>query len=306
MVKKQKYTYLFFYFFFILFSKNIFAKETIIPLKIHKVYPVESQFAIEPSGLTLYQDTLFTVLDNIDDAIFFIDFINEKAILKPYKTFDAPSLPDVYNFDFEGITNDISGNFYLVSEKGFRILKVPHSEKKPEWITPHLKTLGERQGLFKTRNAYLEGIAYLGTNKFIVCAERQPRGIIELDLSKPLNKSIVLNCDYSHMIVPKPRKPDFSGLFFDGSSVFILNRATDSVCQIIYDKNTFYENNYWSFKNVVIDEQYKYNNMTFGHAEGLAMDQHYIYIILDNNGESRVIDPTDYRPLLLILKRPKN
>lgn len=94
----------------------------------------------------------------------------------PEIIFKADMPEDVEYLDFEGITHDEDGNFYLISESTFRILKVSFDGKQTSWLTPSLQPYGESVELFTDKSAYLEGIAWIANGQFIVCAERKPRG----------------------------------------------------------------------------------------------------------------------------------
>lgn len=150
----------------------LFAQSHAAPLKLFRVLPVEGPENCQPSGLTIRSDTLFTVSDKHDSAIYRVELQDTAAVLIPYLTFQIPDPSGKNWFDFEGITHDNSGNFYIVSESRFRILKVS-ADGEVAWITPDLKSYGEEKGLFQVFNAYLEGIAWTGENHFILAAERQ-------------------------------------------------------------------------------------------------------------------------------------
>ena len=69
-------------------------------------------------------------------------------------------------------------------------MRVPATQLRPSrpgrnairaWITPSLKPAGREKGLFQVPNANLEGIVCTGPGRFVLCAERQPRGFVEVD-----------------------------------------------------------------------------------------------------------------------------
>jgi hypothetical protein len=54
-----------------------------------------------------------------------------------------------------------------------------------------------------------------------------------------------------------------------------------------YDKKKLTPIKSWSFDDVVESENYRYKDMKYGLAEGLAVTDEFIYVVLDNNKDSR-------------------
>lgn len=279
--------------------------QEILPLELVKWLPVEGPANIQPSGLTIRGNSLFTVSDKHDSTIFEIRIEEEAAVLTAAVVFpDAPALTSG-RLDLEGITSDEEGAFYLASEKRCRVLRVGPAGDDVVWITPSLKEYGRARGLFQVRNAYLEGIASGGEDRFVLCAERQPRGFIELNYrGKALSVKAYLRAE-STFHFPKGRSPDFSGLFRDSGGLYVLERGAYLICRLRQGETGYEEGSAWSYESIVTSPELRYANMCFGRAEGLCMDNDLIYVILDNNGDARETSPGDRRPILLIMKRPK-
>ena len=165
-------------FVFLTWNRVTFPEEIVTPLKAVQVLSIEGPENNQPSGLTIFNNTLFIVSDKHDDTIFRVQLTSDKAVLIPHVQFKLPEPITEKGLDFEGITCDGEGNFYIISERTFRILRVSLDGKKVSWASPSLQSYGEKAGLFQTRGAYLEGITLVDENQFVVCAERQPRGII--------------------------------------------------------------------------------------------------------------------------------
>ncbi|MCF8039119.1 MAG: esterase-like activity of phytase family protein, partial [Desulfohalobiaceae bacterium] len=242
--------------------------------------------------------------DKHDSVIFEIRLEEEAAVFTPAVVFpDAPALSGG-RLDLEGITSDEEGAFYLASEARCRVLRVGPAGDNAAWITPSLKEFGRARGLFRVRNAYLEGIASGGEDRFVLCAERQPRGFIELTLGEALSVKAYQR-DKSKFHFPKGRSPDFSGLFRDAGGLYVLQRGAYLVCRMIQGETGYEEGSAWSYESIVTSPELRYANMRFGRAEGLCMEDDLVYVILDNNGQAREASPNDRRPILLIMKRPK-
>jgi hypothetical protein len=273
------------------------AQENPIRLEAISVLPVEGPESNQPSGLFVHNDTLYTVSDKHDDTIFRIELREDAAVFVPHVRFDAPRPFGVFRLDLEGITRDDDGSFYLASEGAFAILKVDADGKKASWVTTSLRDVGVSAGLFQTRGGYLEGITLMGRDRFLVTAERQPCGMIEVDMS-PVQRIVE--------IANHGSTNSYTGLHREAENVYILQRSDATIRKTIRYLDVDSPSTIWSFAHIVNDPEYLYQHEQFGAktAEGLAMDQDRVYVILDNNNDARRMYPTDYRPLLLIMKRP--
>ncbi len=270
-------------------------------LTLIRALPIEGVAGIEPSGLILYRNTLFSISDDHDDTIYRLLLGDTCAIAEPHLRFSAPN--GLLPLDFEGITIDSSGNFYLVSETEFRILRVsPNGEAT--WVTSSLREFGDAKGLFQKSNAHLEGIACVDSSRFILCAERSPRGLLTIDVKHFPNNSAALSCDDTPFHIAPPRVPDFADVFFESGRLYALHRAADAISLMHVQNDSATEQRAWSFHATVSKPQYLYRDNQFGHAEGFCMDSEKIYVVLDNNNDSRQADASDRRPMLFIFQRP--
>ncbi|NIR48201.1 hypothetical protein GWO43_07075 [candidate division KSB1 bacterium] len=282
------------------------SDDGILNLRLTHALPIEGPENLEPSGLVIYNGMLFMVSDDHDTTIFKINLLEDKAVLEPYITFRAPAVNEIDRLDFEGLSCDNEGNFYLVSESAFRILRISADGKDISWITPSLRPYGQEKGLFQVINANLEGIAWVEQNRFVVCAERQPRGIMKLDLEKSHMDIKVYKHNKSKLEMPKDRAPDFSALYYENDVLYALQRGAHTICKITIHENRIEETEFWSYESIENSPELRYSDMTYGHAEGLSMDEDHIFLILDNNLDVRTKYPEDRRPLLLIMERPMN
>lgn len=280
------------------------AQNPATPLTLRRSLPLEGPENAQPSGLTLRNDTLFTISDKHDTVIFRIEVQDTAAVMIPAISFRVPGADEKSWFDYEGITCDSTGNFYLASESQFRILRVSADGKAAEWITPELKSYGAEKGLFQVFNAYFEGIAWLAPDRFILAAERQPRGFMEVDLAENPPKIQAQVFQEVKFPFAEGRFPDFGDLCRYRDDLYLLERNAFVVTRLIEENGERRQGEGWSYEHVETDPQWRYSDTRFGLAEGLCMDERFIYIVLDNNGDSRRNDPRDRRPLLFILERP--
>ncbi len=271
-------------------------------LNLIHALPVEG--ARELSGLTRHNGTFYTVSDKQSDTIYRLELNEDIVTLIPHLVFEPPKPPSGVGLDLEGITCDEEGNFYLISERSYRVVYVSANGDSVGWYTLNMKKAGERQGLFKTPNAHLEGITWIDESRMLVAAERQPRGLIEIDRTTAPFTYHVYNYDRTSVPVPDGRTIDFTGLYAEGEDIYSLNRNAETITRISYGEPDLAEHEIWSFAGIVNRDEFRYENMEFGMGEGLCMDGEKIYVILDNNGIARRKDAGDRRPLLLIMERP--
>jgi len=273
-----------------------------VELELLRALPVEG--ATEPSGLTIRANRLFVVSDNDDHTIYELKTGDTAAVLTPHVRFDAPPLEGVGKLDFEGISRDKKGNFYLVSESTSRVLRVSEDGQKTEWVTPDLSEEGRKKGLFQITNGGLEGVACISPHHFFLCAERQARGILKVRIRGSRTETQVWNCDERDWDSPYGRPPDFSDLYLEKNRLFALMRSDEGVAEMRRDGERFRAKQFWSFGRTLRDPAYSYRDATYGKAEGLCMDRKLVYVILDNNTDTRANNDQDARPLFFVFKRP--
>lgn len=275
------------------------AFETPIQLELIAVLPINGPPNNQPSGLALYHGKLLTVSDKHDTTLFELEIGKDAVNQIPFLKFDPQKLKKKKRLDFEGLTIDSEGQIYLVSETYFRTAMISGDEKEIKWITPSFKKWGKKRGLFQTKGAGFEGITIVGC-KLLMCVERQPRGLIEFDLIS--EKRLAYITDTTRFPLAPGRVPDFTDLYFFNGRIFALQRGVQLISEIKFEGGEWVEKQSGTFKQIENDPRYQYQTMHFGRAEGLAMDQDKIYVVLDNNNDFRTNNPTDNRPLLLILK----
>lgn len=283
---------------------EVFPKENIERLVLIKALPVEGSSRNQPSGMTIHDEKLFAVSDQEDGAIYRVELKEDRAVLKPHLKFDLKLSAAVTRYDFEGITCDKKGNFYLLSETACRILQVSEGGSRISWLSPSLLSFGKKYGFFRTRGAYLEGIALIDEHVFILSVERQPRALFKVALNTDSPEISVVNHSVTELELPKGRDLSFTGLFWEPPHLYAIQRSAQAIVKLSYRKQLWEEEEVWSYEHIENNSNHHYSDMRFGRAEGLCMDSERIYLILDNNGDSRVVDREDRRPLLFIMQRP--
>jgi hypothetical protein len=153
-------------------------------------------------------------------------------------------------------------------------------------------------------NANLEGITWLPTAGLLLAAERNPRGLLELAPDRGLGSARAWAMPDSAYALAQGRDPDFADLTLTGGEVYALVRNAHAVVKLTRTPDAWIEGRAFSYAAVENDPRWAYQNRTYGLAEGLAIGEHQVFVVLDTNGQARAADPGDRRPLLLVFERP--
>ena len=287
------------------------AEEPYVALELVKALWIEGTDNLEPSGLTMRAGELYGVCDNHGDTIFKITLGEKTAQMTPYLTFDPAPLNLSARMDMEGITLGPDGGFFVVSETQFRAAYISADGKQVMWVTPSLRAVGQEAGLFAQGGAWFEGLTVLGepasdpmAQHFLLCAERQPRGFVEADYTVEPPKLRATAQKTSLAPIPLPRVPDYTDLWREGERLYALVRNADAIVPFTWEDGQATEQAVWSYRDIVWREELRFENMLFGQAEGLCMDAENVYVCFDIGNDGHAQDPSDKRPLLLVLKRP--
>ena len=277
-------------------------KQAIAPLELVRAYEVDMPAPLEPSGLTIWNGEFFTVADKDDYTIYKVEIGDSGARMVPFIEFNPPR---GYAMDWEGITVDESGNFYLISEYYSRILKVSQ-DGACEWISPDLSEPSVQIGLFAKSNAGFEGIAWLGPNHWLGAVEREPRGLVEFRSEQGIDhiSPIILEQSPFSNVLTLLRIPDFSGLCTDNGAIYAIFRNAHLVVQLERIDGSLQETRAWSYQHIETDPDLAYLAQTYGQVEGLAIHDKDVYLIFDNNLGGRQSDPNDGRPLFVHARMP--
>lgn len=206
--------------------------------------------------------------------------------------------------DWEGITCNDQGDIFLASEYYFSVLKVA-KDGKLQWLGKDIFKSGYEKGLFQVFNAYIEGIVWWN-DALVLAAERDPRGMMVLQQENKTTK----NDDFlvkDIYVQPGPTQTekgisyDYAGLEVFNNTLIALDRNTYQVCQL---DAAYQQTACASFYDFAKQEKYRYVDDKYGHAEGLAMDEKTIWVILDNNRDARVSDPDNNKSQLFRFKNP--
>lgn len=282
-------------------------------------YPIVSdETNLQPSGLDVCDGKLLFVSDKHDHAIF--ELLLEPDIARTKTFLDLRNIPEPpkssfpvnerltrkagelsgYSggFDWEGLTCDKQGNFYLVSEYFFAVLKVT-SDGHSKWVSPSFYNEGRAKGLFEKMNAYGEGITIV-EDKIVVAIEREPRGLIQIKDEQIQRIQVESGAVYSEPGLSF----DYAGMDVWNNQVYLLERNHLKLCPAVDLGSDSSSSALKCFHYRSTHEQWGFDSPPYGTAEGLAIDGDTIWLIFDNNQKGRLVDPNDRRPVLLSLTFP--
>lgn len=281
-------------------------------LKLTAEYPIEGIRGGNLSGLAECRGGLWAVSDRDDDRIYRMDQRNGVWRGQPM-TFVAPPAPESGlpwglrsrnwaasfirggELDFEGISCDAAGNFFLVSESRAAVLEVP-VEGDPDWlkIDPAMIRQARASGMLLHFNALFEGLAISPAgDRLWLAAERERRGLISVK-----RQQSVWNCSGNCVLLSEagvemqpPQMPraralsrDFADLTLYQGKLFTLERNAYRICR--RDADTGQVERCWSYAADGLADERRYRQ-PFGLAEGLAIDAKGAWVGLDNNGATR-------------------
>lgn len=290
--------------FLLYFSFIQSEEENIIPLKIYKILPIKStKTRIEPSGLTFWKGKLVSIDDKTDDTIFQLIIKKDYVEMIPFISLDISEVKRFWKLDFEGITH-FNNRLYLVSETYCKVIEVLQ-DGKARWIELDIRKYGKDRNIFTRRNAGIEGLTSLENGVFLLAVERQPRGLIHIKID-PLSILNYQLLNTTNQKMANSVSPDFAGLYYYKKRIWALFRNKNQIVELAGKPGQYRIIKRYSYAHILYDKKYIYDNMKYGMAEGLAVDDSYFYIVLDNNQIARKnSNGKDRRPLFLMLKRPK-
>ena len=290
-------------------------------LEMERALPIAITDDFQPSGLTLLDGRLLTVSDRHDDAVYEILVSSDVAAvavaiatLRPFVRLrppdNGPRPTDLEGVVFDGTDGHGGARLLLASEGRSRILRV-EAGGATHWLTPSLDEIGRPLGMLHINNAGLEGLARLPNGRILVAAERDLRGLIELPAAGLYDEHDRGHVDVqawampSSICTPPPgRENDFADLTVWNGQVFALERNCHVVMRIERTPTAWVERGGWSYARTENDPRFAYHDRRFGVAEGLAIDDRHVFIVMDNNHDHLAAAASDRRPRLFVFRHP--
>ncbi|MBA1202884.1 esterase-like activity of phytase family protein [Pseudomonas capeferrum] len=297
-------------------------------LELTGEYPIEGMRGGNLSGLAVCQGALWGVSDRDDDRIYRMD--RQGPVWQAQAlTFAAPPVPEsglpwglrsrnwAASFlrggvlDFEGITCDQAGSFYLVSETHVGVLQVPR-EGAPTWlrIDPQMVRQARASGMLLRFNALFEGLTINPAgDRLWLAGERERRGLVSVHRQQSVwtcGRSCVLLSEAGTETPPaqtgrtRPVARDFADLTLYEGKLFTLERNAFRICRRHADTGEV--EHCWSYAAEAMTDARRYDQ-PFGLAEALVIDAEGAWVGLDNNGATRA--DGESRPLVWKFAAPK-
>ncbi|MEW9904164.1 esterase-like activity of phytase family protein [Pseudomonas putida] len=281
-------------------------------LKMSEEHPVDGMRGGNLSGLAWCRGALWTVSDRDDDRIYRLDQQDRTWRAQPL-TFTPPPVPESGlpwglksrnwaasyirggELDFEGITCDKAGNFYLISEAHAAVLQLP-VDGEPRWlkIDPAMVRQARASGMLLHFNALFEGLAiHPSGDRLWLAAERERRGLLLVE-----RQQSVWNCARSCVLLseagvemqpeqmpnPQAMARDFSDLAWYEGKLYTLERNAYRICR--RDSENGQVERCWSFAADALVESRRYDQ-PYGLAEALVIDAKGAWVGVDNNNGDR-------------------
>ncbi|MDR2308732.1 MAG: esterase-like activity of phytase family protein [Paucimonas sp.] len=280
------------------------------------------------SGLAWCRGALWAVSDRDDERIYRLDQDAATWRAQPL-SFTAPAVPDSGlplglksrnwaasyirggALDFEGITCDQAGNFYVVSEAHAAVLQLP-VEGEPDWlkIDQAMVRQARASGMLLHFNALFEGLAINPAgDRLWLAAERERRGLLSVQRQQSVwacGRSCVLFSEAGLEMQPaqfpgaRAVSRDFADLAWFEGKLFTLERNAYRLCR--RDADSGEVERCWSFAAEALTDTRRYDQ-PYGLAEALVVDKDGAWIGLDNNDRPRA--DGEVRPIVWRFAAPQ-
>jgi hypothetical protein len=242
-------------------------------------------------GPNLYRIQFSSAKSNEADLVRMPDWILP-AQLAPFAT------EKIGRWDCEGLAEDSHRRIYMCEEANRWIVRFDPRAKTLERL--NIDWSPAQKYFHKTdHNASFEGIA-TGKGKLYVANERQAGRILVVHLQS----GKVIDDFTVRPSRTRARDIHYSDLCWFDNALFALLRENRVVVKIDPKRHTILAE--YDFREMERRTEYAYETVfptsTF---EGLAVDADSIWLVTDNNGESRRANKNDRRPTLFRCRRPE-
>lgn len=200
--------------------------------------------------------------------------------------------------DIEGLTEDAEGRIYLCEEDSRSILSLDLGSRQIRRLDIDWSPVRK---YFSTddRNASFEGVA-AGDGKLFVANERQQGRIIVVDL----NTLKIVDHFAPSSSVGSLWGPQYSDLAWFRGELYVLMREDHVVLRVNPHSHEVLAEYDFRHLELAPENEYRRTYWFTGVMEGLAVDADNIWLVTDNNGLGRKLDPSDSRPTLFQCRRP--
>ena len=255
-----------------------------------------------PSGLLRWKGDWLVVSDKIEHRKIYR--LRRRGEVYETKSFlEIPELAGAGARDFEGLA-DCGGKFLIVEESS-GVLVALDRKGRAELRAIDLLSIHRERGFapsWGSKGAGLESVA-CSTDTVFVANERQYRMIYALD-PKTLRARDFFDVPGApglpHFSGMTALYPDYADLYFEKGFLYALERNSRRVLKIDPVAKSLVAAARLEFHE---RDLYEYE-LPFGLAEGLALIEGRIVVVLDNNDAARRGKPGNLSPMLLEFERP--
>ena len=292
-----------------------------LQLELERAVWLESRGALNLSGLTLGGDGyLYFTDDNGPAAIDWqpqnpvllrirVDSVVDRAIEYPcLEALEvegdmafaqiAESGGKAHKFDFEGVAAAGGGKLWVVDERDRLLLEYDPASRALKKIAGYreLAAWHERLSRGGINNGF-EGIALTGRWLFLA-HEMYPNLIVRYGLGKDGGMA-------AEKVIEIAGSSDITGLESSDGALYALGRTGSMVYKI--DPESGEVVSAATFRREGDDSRYRYRQRMehYRNSEGLAVGGGRIFIVLDGNFQSSLVNDNQRQPLLLIYRRPE-
>lgn len=282
-----KFSLIFLHFFtcILIYCTNIPLK-SLIP---YKIYEIRGKKNLEPSGIIKSNNNFFIICDSEDNKLFQLDINNDFAQVNIYKKYKLNKKLKKKKLDFEALSVDSNNDFYILSETTGCILK--DNDNNLDIINT----------LSKNSRGNVEGLAITSNNTFVVSYKDNPSGLFFINSDS--ESFLPLNAKLLHLNSNK--KIEISDIFYENENIWCLIKNHKKIVKLEKkSQNDYCPTLILDYADTEDNPLYRYKEYKgIGNAEGLCIDEKYIYIVLDNNCSPRYLDNSNTSPLLMIFYR---
>lgn len=266
-------------------------------VKIYQVVKPDGK-RFDLSGIVLYQDTLFAIADKYWNKSVYSIFPQDSSVIVPevYIDITFPGDPDIEAIDY------FSNRFFIADERSGKVFQVDKSSGK----TVELLIDWGKENPASWGNAGWEGIALDHQQDVIyLFKERDPAMIFVMNTSGGYATKLEMT--------GLPENIDISDAKMKNGFLYLLNRNDYRILKWNPVKGEVVDE--FSYRHIMFAAEEKfYANAKYPMAEGLEIDENYIWIALDNNGkvcnsENKWIEMANFaedNPIIVRMKKPIN
>jgi len=259
----------------------------------------------EFSGLEIMPNGTFLLLNDDRGKIYsFSGRISDSVKVAEIADLDI-CLPDKKQaLDLESVRRYQSQTVLLANEAEHQVIEWNLKTEKARIVAAHSSEILGRLGF--TSSHGLEALCPFKTDLLLI-KETPPVSLVLVTLPEgKFKKVFTLKADTDLI--------DITDCIYADSTLYLLHRGGWRILLTRQQGDQFLLYEVWDFSRIKAQPRFDYfipdpvtgrHRNDWGLAEALAMDEQYVYVGMDNNGESLRSNPRERRATLAVFKRPE-